>query len=206
MKKCSKCQIEKPYEEFNIRTDHKQVHYRSNCKNCTRKITGKWSLKNKEKRHLKEREYRNKPEVVEAIKIRSKKWYSINKVSVLNKQKQRRINDVQFKLTCALRSRLNAALKNEYKTGSAVRDLGCSIQYLRKHLELQFSNNIPNKHTNEQMSWSNYGAGKNRWNIDHIIPVSNLDLTIRENVLKLCHYTNLQPLWFYDNLKKSDKI
>ena len=50
------------------------------------------------------------------------------------------------------------------------------------------------------MSWDNYG----KWHIDHIIPLSSANS--EDDIYKLCHYTNLQPLWAEDNLKKSNKI
>ena len=50
------------------------------------------------------------------------------------------------------------------------------------------------------MSWENHG----KWHIDHIIPLSTANT--EEDILNLCHYTNLQPLWAEDNIKKSNKI
>ena len=52
------------------------------------------------------------------------------------------------------------------------------------------------------MSWDNYGIYG--WHIDHIIPLSSAKT--EEEIFKLCHYTNLQPLWAVDNLKKSNKL
>jgi hypothetical protein len=64
-------------------------------------------------------------------------------------------------------------------------------EFLKKHLEIQFI---------EGMSWENQG----KWHIDHKIPLSSAKT--EEEVYKLCHYTNLQPLWAEDNLKKGSKI
>lgn len=51
------------------------------------------------------------------------------------------------------------------------------------------------------MSWDNFGE----WYIDHIKPCCSFDLTDIEQQKKCFHYTNLQPLWAIDNLKKSGK-
>ena len=100
-----------------------------------------------------------------------------------------------------MRKRLNKALRNNQKSGSAVRDLGCTIQVMRKYLEDKFYSH-PN--TGEKMSWDNYGM--HGWHIDHIIPLSHFDLTDREQLKKACHYTNLQPMWAEENLRKSNKV
>jgi len=60
---------------------------------------------------------------------------------------------------------------------------------------------IENKFT-DGMKWSN--MGKDGWEIDHIIPLSSAKT--KEEMIKLCRYTNLQPLWWQDNNKKGNKI
>jgi hypothetical protein len=87
---------------------------------------------------------------------------------------------------------LTHAVRNNQKAGSAVKDLGCSVDELKLYLSSKFA---------DHMSWDNYGE----WHIDHIVPLSSFDLTNREELLKACHYTNLQPLWAKDNLKKGAK-
>lgn len=54
------------------------------------------------------------------------------------------------------------------------------------------------------MNWDNHG--RRGWHLDHIIPISSFDLSNREEFLKAVHYTNIQPLWAIDNLRKSNKI
>ena len=97
------------------------------------------------------------------------------------------------KISSLLRSRLYKALKGNYKTGSAVRDLGCTIPELKIHLGNQFQ---------EGMTWDLLGK---EIHIDHIKPLCKFDLTDREQFLQACHYTNLQPLWAHDNLTKNSK-
>jgi len=104
-------------------------------------------------------------------------------------------SDLKTKLSSNLRSRLRAALRNKAKSGSSIRDLGCSIEDFIIYIGSKFQNG---------MSWENYGMYG--WHIDHIMPVSSFDLTDRNQHLKACHYSNLQPLWAKDNLSKSNKI
>ena len=60
------------------------------------------------------------------------------------------------------------------------------------------------------MTWKNYGNPNgdhtNCWHIDHIIPCASFDLSDPEQQVKCFHYTNLQPLWAKDNIRKKDKI
>ena len=76
--------------------------------------------------------------------------------------------------------------------GSAVRDLGCTIDELKRHLEAKFQ---------PGMSWENYG----KWHIDHKVAISKFDLTDLEQLKIACNYMNLQPLWAADNIRKSNR-
>jgi hypothetical protein len=135
-------------------------------------------------------------------KIRTKKkkqykkeWGIKNKDRLNEKNREKRKNDIQFKLKCVLRKRLSDAVRNNRKNGSAIRDLGCTIEQLKQYLESKFQ---------PDMTWDNYGL--HGWHIDHIKPLSSFNLTDRNQLLEACHYTNLQPLWAIDNLIKGNKI
>jgi hypothetical protein len=78
-----------------------------------------------------------------------------------------------------------------YKTKTTIEYLGCEIEVLKEHLEKQFV---------DGMTWENKGD----WHFDHIIPLSSAKT--EDELYKLCHYTNLQPLWAIDNIKKGKKI
>jgi endogenous inhibitor of DNA gyrase (YacG/DUF329 family) len=106
-------------------------------------------------------------------------------------------SSINNKLIHSLRSRLNHALKRGFKAGSAVRDLGCSIEELKKHLESKWH---PHPETGELMTWNNHAL--RGWHIDHIKPLDSFDLSNREQLKIACHYTNLQPLWWRDNIIK----
>lgn len=93
----------------------------------------------------------------------------------------------------SLRRRLRDALRGNAKTGSAVRDLGCTIPEFRAYIEVRFQ---------AGMSWDNWG----KWHLDHILPLASFDLTDRAQFLVACHFTNYQPLWAKDNQEKCDKI
>lgn len=139
----------------------------------------------------------NTPEVIKKISESNKKTKSIWQLKKTGKtwdsDLEREKIDVNFMISRKLRNRLYQAIKNNYKLGSAVRDLGCSIEELKQHIESKFQ---------ESMSWENYG----KWHIDHITPLASFNLENREELLKACHYTNLQPLWAEDNLSKGDKV
>ena len=118
-----------------------------------------------------------------------RKWQGSNPKYHIDRKKK----DIQFKLTSLLRSRLYIAIKNNQKTGSSVHDLGCTIEDFKIYLESLF---LPG------MTWENWT--KSGWHIDHIKPLSRFNLSDREELLKACHYSNLQPLWAKDNLRKSN--
>lgn len=175
--KWCKCDHELTEKYWKKRGNHYQ------CKARTLATHKEWKQRNSErwKELLRDHYQRNRKKVIE----RNYKYAA-----------KRRLVDPNYNLTIILRQRFNRALKSGYKAGSAVRDLGCSIDEFRTHIESKWQSG---------MTWRNHGRGNGKWNIDHIIPISRFNLSDSEEVKQACHYTNLQPLWFIDNVRKSDK-
>jgi hypothetical protein len=100
-------------------------------------------------------------------------------------------NDASFHIMQCLRKRVYQAVKNKYGKNT-IELTGCSKDDLIKHLESQFT---------EGMTFENYG----KWHIDHIRPCTSFNLNDPEQQKKCFHWTNLQPLWAADNIRKSNK-
>jgi hypothetical protein len=202
MKTCNTCNQTRELALFTFRKD--QQVYRNRCKICQRiyekehrdraEYRKAYYIKNMDKfKKTANKRYADKKEHIKTING----IYRINNKTKVNKRQLEYINkrnkvDLNFRLRGNLRARLRCAVKNG-RGGSAVRDLGCSIEFLRQYLESKFQ---------AGMSWDNYGD----WHIDHIQPLARFDLTNREQLLKACHYTNLQPLWAIENLSKGAKL
>lgn len=180
MKKCSKCKIIKSKSEFS-KQSCKADGLRYHCKECRKAHQQKFYLNNKNE-----------------ILAKNKEYYYANRDEIQTKNKiyydNRYNNDINFKLAHLLRVRLNEAIKNDQKAGSAVKDLGCSIEELKVYLESKFQ---------EGMTWDNHTI--NGWHIDHIRPLCSFNLEDEEELKSACHYTNLQPLWYNDNIAKGGK-
>lgn len=130
------------------------------------------------------------------------KQYKLSHREEINKNKRQRIKeDINYKIACNLRVRLNSVIRGNFKVGSAIAGLMMSIADFKIYLEERF---YSNPKTGEMMTWENYGP--KGWHIDHVVPLSAFDLTDSEQLAKACHYTNLQPMWCFENISKSNKI
>lgn len=139
-----------------------------------------------------------------AVSERNKEWRTANKDKMrewhTNWQRERRKNDITFRIRGTLHSRVVMAIKKNSKKAALTMDLvGCTVDELRTFLEAEFE---------EGMSWENYGRPKEGpgWEMDHIIPCASFNLEDPEEQKKCFHWTNLQPLWAADNLAKSDRL
>ncbi len=174
---------------------------------------------NKEKIKKKQNEYRKKNNLKikelskdyyqnnkEKIKTNSKEYYE-NNVEIINKgrykyDKNRKANDNLFKLKTNIRCLVyNTFNRNGYRKQSKTCEiLGCSFEEFKIHIESQFE---------DWMNWDNKGLYNSTpnfgWDIDHIIPISTAKT--EEDIIRLNHYTNLQPLCSYINrIIKKDNL
>lgn len=104
---------------------------------------------------------------------------------------EKRKNDIQYKRSTNLRRSLNRAIRGGCRGGLYSKYLGCTIDQLKFYIESRFK---------EGMSWDNYG--QKTWHIDHLEPMCKFDLFNENDLVKVCHYSNLQPLWAKENYKK----
>ena len=220
MKVCSKCKIEKEFIEF-CKNKTRSDGYHSVCKVCKKKYDFdnkeikrsqdklyrihnkekiklkwiKWLENNKDKRREYDKQYNKKYrlENLDKIKKQNKKYSLENKKAINIYFKNKKNTDPLFKLKCNIRNLIGISIKRTgySKTSKTYEILGCSYEEFKIHLENQFT---------EGMTWENQG----KWHMDHIYPVSLA--TDEEHLIKLNHYTNYQPLWAVDNLKKGNKI
>lgn len=143
--------------------------------------------KNKETINIQRKEYRNREEVKEHIKQKNIEYLPIKKMKI----KEKRKNDINFRISESLRSKFHKFIKG--KKTSLSKNLGCDLIFLKKWIEFNFT---------EEMTWDNYG----KWEIDHVIPLSKFNFS-ENNDIKICYnWTNLKPLIKKDNTSKSNKI
>ena len=184
-RRCRYCREILPLEKF---APAKRGHHgkKSYCGPCAME---KWQktyrqlpeVRAKKREH--DRRYRLKPE--------SKKKVRENRFNKYH-------NDPAYKLKVLMRGRLNKVLDRKRQSKRFTQELGCTFDELVVHLESQF---YPDPRTGEMMTWDNHSM--DGWHVDHEKPLHEFDLYDDEQFKKAAHYTNLQPLWWWQNLEKN---
>jgi hypothetical protein len=183
----------KYYKENKLKvTEIKKTYYENNKENLiilnrkyyqdNKEHYKQYCLDNKERRNEHSKQYQKDNK--ERLKIYRKEYFS------------KRINtDLLFKFKSNVRGLIRNSFKrgiNKYnKTTKTENILGCTIDEFRNYISLQFKTG---------MCFENHGE----WHLDHIVPIASAQT--QEEVIKLNHYTNFQPLWAEDNLRKGSKI
>jgi hypothetical protein len=210
LKKCFKCEIEKELCMFSVNKKTKDGLY-SYCNECRKQ----YRKDNIEK--IKEREFIYSKS--DAFKESQKKYKSENKDKInVTRRKYRKnvlVKDHLFILKSGIRDAIRNRLKSKHITKSSKTEaiLGCSFEEFKQHIEALWGhpNNL-NKNGNVWMTWDNYGNPKDgiyepnkTWDFDHIIP-NSFGIT-EDEILKLNHYSNYQPMCSYFNrFIKKNKI
>lgn len=214
MRTCSTCSTSKAEGEF-------YALPRFTCKVCHCEKTREWKKRNRvaylkqqadaakarrrtnpEAQRIVNQKYRkDHPERLRLLRRESRERHlseALKRVRVWRKanpgyEKNRRRTNPRFRIATCLRSRLNIALVagGAKKAASTFALLGCSLDFLKAHLESRFR---------PGMTWENHGPV---WHLDHIKPCAKFDLTNPEQQKTCFHWTNLQPLFAKENLQKS---
>ena len=210
-KLCKKCNIEKPLTEMKPFKTKKSAGFRGVCKLCYNNYHAKSKyylkrlrpLTDNEKEYHKNYRKNNKKSIAIKDKIRKSTQEFKNKNN--NLLKIRRETDHLFRVKSSIRSLIIISFKrkNFNKPNRTKEILGCSYNEFKEYLESKFES---------WMNWDNYGNPKDgvfelnkTWDIDHIIPLSTAK-TI-DDLIRLNHHTNLQPLCTYTNrFIKNNKI
>jgi len=192
MKICSKCQEIKQLDKFYVSKSCKDGLTKL-CKSCTisnNKIYKK--TYNKNKKYNKEYSILWK----EKNPTYFKTYYENNKDKINEYQKIKKTKNTIYKLSANIRSRISQIISGYSKSISTLNILGINnFNEFKLYIENQFV---------DGMTWDNYGWGPNKWVIDHRIPISSAKN--KQELYDLNHHTNLQPMWWYANIIKGDKI
>jgi hypothetical protein len=172
----------------------KTAIWRKNNKERALASVRAWRAKNKQRQaELSRRWAEQNPERVRAAQTA---YYIRNRERCIAKyaQEWRALpNDSEKKIYHRLYTRMDCALPDGVPLCAEMDELiGCSISEFRSHIESKFA---------DGMNWADGG-----WHIDHIIPCAAFDLSCPEQQKACFHFSNTQPLWKSDNLRKHSKV
>lgn len=212
-KVCTKCGEEKPLSEYNIRKETGRC--RTECKVCKKNMDKIYYQKHREEILKYQIEYvKNNNEKVakykkdweetnkDILKVKRKIYWDKNRIEMNKRVLNRLNNNPLLYLKSKLRKNLLKIFRKRgfEKKKKTVEILGCSFEEFKLYIELKFE---------PWMNWENRGLYNGQpnygWDIDHITPLSTAKT--EEDIIKLNHYTNLQPLCSYANrVVKRDKV
>lgn len=200
-KLCRKCGVVKDIELFAKRKNRNNCP-ESYCIECQSNRSKKYYYNNIEEckkrstRYLKKTGYGKEYLIKNRAKLneKAKVWIKSNRGKINKYQKERYYSDANYNITKKIRVRFYKAVERGSKKSSVVGLLGCSISYFKIYLESKFV---------DGMTWELFFKGQ--IHVDHKVPLDAFDLTDIEQQKIAWHYSNLQPLWWYDNLKKGSK-
>lgn len=177
-------------EYYKKHKEYSKEYYSNNKEKIINRVKEKYKAEKDKKLEYQHKYYeQNKEE----ISIKTKEYKKRTRTQRNLREKKKRDNNNIYRLSISVRSLIGKSVKykGSQKSKKTEEILGCTIEDFIKYIQSKFK---------EGMTLENYGE----WHIDHIIPVSSANN--EEELIKLNHYTNLQPLWAEENLKKGKKI
>jgi len=222
-KACTQCGKVKVLKEFGRNDSHKDKlncecrecvvdrgeEYRGNNPEKIKACKKEWDENNRE--HKKEYKKRWNEDNSKHVKEYAEEWTKGNpeyqkeyesqppiKARRNELQIKRRKNNPIIRLHDSVSASIRQSLKGQKNGRSWEKLIGYTCEELMIHLESLFT---------EGMSWENYGKGKYKWNLDHVIAKCHFNITSAEcQKLKDCWaLKNLQPLWQTRNDEKGDR-
>jgi hypothetical protein len=199
-KVCNVCGKTKTVDSFNIFYNTKKL--REYCKICEKNKRHKRDVKyrdnNRNKVNDSVKKYRENNK--EKIKEYDKKYRQNNKEKINKKNRiwRNKVSKDPYYIIKNNTSKMISKVikRNGYSKKSKTNEiLGCSYEEFKEHIESKWE---------DWMNWNNYGNPKDgileenkTWDIDHVVPISSAET--EDDIIKLNHFTNLQPLCSYVN-------
>jgi hypothetical protein len=194
-KVCRVCLIEKPLSDFRNRNDSKDGK-RNDCKNCQSEHNKLYNKSNAYKITIQRKSFydENKERLLNDKKIK----YEANRDIFIKRNaeydKNKRQADPIYRFKKNVRTMIGKSLKKKSytKKSQTFKIIGCLQDDFIKYIESKWES---------WMNWDNYGLFNGEpnfgWDIDHIRPMITGET--EDEIIRLNHYTNLQPLCSYIN-------
>ena len=195
------------YTENKEKIENYQKEYRENNKEKTKEYNKNYQEENKEELLIKRKEYLEKNKEKKKIyfheynknNFEKRQKRRVERKEIIkeynyNYKKNRYQNDELFRISCDIRRSISSSIRRRgYKKNSRTYEiLGCTFMEFKLYIESKFET---------WMNWENRGKYNGEieygWDFDHIIPISTAES--EEDIIRLNHYTNFQPLCSYIN-------
>jgi hypothetical protein len=193
LKACTECRVVLPRSEFYRRSNGQIV---ATCVDCSRFQA---RHRDRAKTAIYKRTHRAKHAQAISVSAREYRGRADVKTHRNAMLRVRKLNDPAFAIEAALRRSLADKVRKTRagKVASTLDALGCSIPEFMSYIGEMF---LPG------MTWQTWGRGDERWHLDHRLPVASFNLTDPAQQRKCFHFSNFQPLWSRDNLRKGARI
>jgi hypothetical protein len=184
---CTGCKLTKTLKDFPYAISF-TGGFASKCKQCKKEYDSRPECKDRKKKGEQKRiaKLKSTPEGVAHIAAIKKRYM---------------VNNLDARIKSNLRHRVALSILKGYKSDSTFNLIGCSVEFLKKHIEAQWE---------EGMNWANYGTEKKNkcrsWNFEHIIPCALFNMKDPTQQRECFNWKNLAPAWELDNSKKLDTV